>query len=357
MTTIELKKAISDVLSALSSERVLVKYLFILARGHQQLSDELLELVHLRNRTQFFKHQQGARDRFEEIRKQADTFPPGQVFHEAIRLLETLREVRTSFEGMDGRLLDDSATLAERFYKAAEEYARAGNDESFSALLIEAGHFYPSLVDLRQSLTMLRTLLFPEGDETEAGGSLSIVCPHTDTLDRMIEKLAAIERAYVEICQAANLREADHPLRVVRLETGGHGRGGLRVVVQGEARMVEVLGGLVGRFAQFLYRRLGIGDGEIYVSDRVLANQALVNLTDELERVGFRFGSGDEPRLQKAALLLRRDLVTLLAGEPTLRVNEQHFEVEETARTAYVTESMQLLPKYSTVVHLSEQTG
>ncbi|GIV60361.1 hypothetical protein GQ464_000430 [Rhodocaloribacter litoris] len=357
MTTIELRQHIDALLAALGNDRVLPRYIFILARGYQQLADELMELVHVRNRTQFFKKQQVTQDRFYDVRKQSDTFPPGHVFHEAIQLLELLERVRAAFATEEEQAIREVHALVERFYGAAEQYARSGNDEAFAALLTEASHLYPSLISMRRLLGTLRAVLFDEAEASGAEASLSVHFRHARTYGAVVEKLASLERAYLEICDAAEVSTEAYPLKIAKVETGGVERGGLWVVVRGEAHILDVLGSLIGRFALFLYRRLATGEGQVFISDRVLANQALVNLTDELERIGYRFGSREEARLQKTALLLRRDLVTLLAGEPSVRVNDQLFEVEAGAWPDYISESMQLLPKYNTVVHLSEQAG
>ncbi len=357
MTSFELREHLDEMLAVISIDRVLPKYIFILARGYQQISQELIELLYTRNRTLFSKKQQFTQDKFFEIRKQSDTFPLGHIFHEGITLMETLRRVQGAFEEVEDRAVRELTAQAESFYEAAERYARSGSDESFAALLIEAGHLYPTLITFRHLFFTMRQMLAQDEEVDRGKAQLSLFFKHSRSFGAVVGKLASLERAFLELCRLTDVPDDARTLQVVKIETGGPDTGGLWVSVVGEARIIDVLGALIGRYALFLFRRLAAADPETLISDRVLANQSLVNLMDELERVGFRALLSDESTLQKTALMLRRDFVTLLAGEPSVQVNGEPFEVDQPAWPAYITESLRLLPKYNAVVHLNEQAG
>ncbi len=357
MTSFELRQHLDDLLSVIGIDHVLPKYIFILARGYEQISQELLELLYTRNRTLFSKKQQFTQEKFLEVRKQSDTFSPGHIFHEGITLMETLRRLGNAFEEAEDRAIRELTEQVESFYGAAERYARSGTDEAFASMLIEAGHLYPTMLTFRHLLHTLRQVISSSTEPEQGQAQLSLYFKHSRSFSAVVGKLASLERAYHELSRLAGITADGQTLTVEKLETGGSDKGGLWVSVVGSSRIIDVLGSLIGRYALFLFRRLSTAEPGTTISDRVLANQSLVNLMDEFERVGFREALADESSLQKAALLLRRDFVTLLAGEPAVQVNGEAFEVDEPAWPSYITESLRLLPKYNSVVHLNEQTG
>lgn len=355
MTTFELREHLDVLLSVINIDRVLPKYVFILSRGYLHIAGDLTELLYSRNRTIFSKKQQSALDTFHDVRKQSDKFPLGQIFHEAIQLQETLEALGTTFEPVGNAALLDMQGRVERFYRAFESFARMGDDKSFCQLMSESHHLYPTLMNTRQVASMLRDAVLRE--DGDGAGRLSLFFKHAASFAAVVDKLAALERGYLALATLMGVSVETYPLDVVKIETAGLETGGLWVLVQGHPRVMDVYGALLERFALFLYRRLAVGADGGTISDRVLASQSLVNLTDELERIGMRQLLREEARLQKTALTLRRDFVTLFAGSPSIRINETPFEVEPPAWDNYIAESLQLLPRYNTVVHLNEQAG
>gem|GEM_PF-4756945 len=53
MTSFQIQTFLEDLLSELTIDRVLPKYIFILARGYQQITEGLSELIYTKNRTVF----------------------------------------------------------------------------------------------------------------------------------------------------------------------------------------------------------------------------------------------------------------------------------------------------------------
>jgi len=278
----------------------------------------------------------------------------GQIFHEAIEIQHTLDRLRSFFDGIEDRALTELYFQCERFYNAFELFARSSDDKTFAGLLLEANQIYPNLVMIRHVFSTFQQVLAQDKEMQPELNQLSLFFQQTKVYGTIVDKLASLERAYLEVCSLGDILAETFPLQVIKIETAAHDSGGLWICVRGEKRVIDVLGTLVGRFANFLFRRLSTGNNEVPISDRVLATQSLVNLTDELERGGFSNILDDEARLQKSALLIRRELVTLLAGEPVVKINGEQFQVDQPDRPNYITQSLRLLPQCNSAVQLNE---
>jgi len=352
MTSYELNQHMDTVLRAIGIDRVLTKYIFILARGYEHLTSELTELLYSRNRTLFSKKQQNSQDKFIEIRKQSETFPVGLIFHEAIQLKSELERLSGHFKEGTDKVFQDLALQVDQFYKAQEDYARNGDEHYFTMLMAEAKHLYSLISATRQAFSTLRNATMTTEEAKPDQQRFSMWFKYVDTFSTLVLKLGALERLYLEVCKLIRVGSDAYPLQVIKVETGS-----LWVCVEGHKRAIEMMGSLVERYTLFLYRRLASGEAAAAISDRVLATQSLVNLVDELERTSENGMVVEEAQLQKSALVLRRDLVALVAGEPSVRINEVPLSVDESVWSHFIQESLQLLPRYSPVVVLNEQVG
>ena len=337
MTSYALRQHLSDILAVLSIDHAITKFIFILSRGHDQISAELTELLHMKNRTLFSKKQQSSMEKFEELRKQSETFPLGQIFHEAIQLQNTLIQKEEIFGEAQDKSLRELRFQLERFYKSFEMFARNGNDQTFASLMVESAHLYTMMAALRKAFSTMEQVLLTDEGESPTRMRITMCFEHTRTIRPIVEKLGALDRCYQQICNLTGISLQAFPLELIKLEACA-----LYVCVEGERRAAGILSSVVERFVQFIYGRFASGEVQTPIADRVVSTQTLVTLSDELERAGFHQVLQDTARLQKAALNVRRDLAYLLLDEPAISINEREYVVDESVRARYLEESRQL---------------
>lgn len=341
MNAQELRHHLESVLSVIGIDRVLTKYVFILARGYHFIAMEMYEVVYSKNRTIFSRKQVGAQEKFYEIRKQVETFPLGQIFHEAIQLVHTLEALQGVFE--DNRSFRELKTYVERFYKTFEAFARAGDDQAFAQMMIEANFLYSALSAMRQAFqSVFEEIGLPDARQEQGHARLELWFSQARSLPVAVLRLASVEQAYQELCGLAGVSVHTHPLKVVRMENTGE----LWLCLEGEGHVIALLTALLERYTQFLYRRLTMQDQSSAMADKVMATQSLVNLVDELERSPFQQQAPDEPQLQQIALQLRKHFIGLLACEPSIRINRQSYTADEQTRQNFMAESQGLLQRY-----------
>lgn len=346
MTTYEFDRHVQRLLDATSTDLYSTKYLLILARGYEHIAEDLSEVIYAKNRTFFSKTQVLSQERFRDLRKQAEAFPLGQVFHELIALKKAIAALIDAFSEGEHTFLRDLEHQVNTFYEALEVYVRTNKERAFSLLINEATQLYTTVSSARRVLVMLKeALVLPVPDPDEGWRSLSMSYYTEQAMRHVYDKLRALEQAYNKLCELARVSREAYPLTIVKIETGS-----LWICVRGEARMMSVLKALVERYALFLYHRFSAEDGAYSMADRVTATQSLVNLADELERIGLSDVATDEARLRKSALVLREALTTLLAGEHTIRVDETELAVQEAAREWYVAESRKLMREQPALV-------
>ncbi|AEN72894.1 hypothetical protein Rhom172_0964 [Rhodothermus marinus SG0.5JP17-172] len=319
MTTYELTQHLHRLLRATDKDRHFVRYIFVLARAYDRLGIELMEGLTSRNRTLFSRKHHAVRDAFYEVRRQSETFSVGQIFHELIQLREEVRQLTAHFEGTgnEQEALQGFATDLHGFYEAFEQFVRSASDEAFGALMRAAHHLHLRLQMLRQVLRLICAALDSSTMPREGCQALTLLFEAGDDYARVLARLQALEAAYRELVELTGITEP--ALAVQRLEVDRR----MRLSVEGEARLIEVLTGLLERYVLFRTHLDGSADDQ--VGYRVGATQSLINLVDALKQAGLTDMLDDEPRLKSCALELYRALEALVSDGALLQINERHL--------------------------------
>ncbi len=337
MTSHEISKHLQSLLDATGADRALTKYLFVLAKGHDKVSNELTAVLQAKSRSFFFMHQQTTQEKFAELRRHADTFPLGQIFHDIIELQNLLKSLATAFEANESHVFREMSRHVASFYEVFEQLVRAPSRETFVNLLPEAHHLYTVIVTSRQFITAMIQVLQQQSPMLPSKARLSLMFETTSAFSGIIRKLSALETSYQEICRVTDVSTQEHPLTVVKLEAAS-----LWACVEGEKGAIEVLTSLIESFALFWYHRFTSEDRAVDCSDRVSATQTLVSLADLLERAGIMNVSVDAVEIRDAALVLRKTLLELLENEPMIRVNDKPYSVDVSLRKHYLDVSANL---------------
>lgn len=334
MTTQQLRIELETLVDSLGTSRLLVKYVFVLARGREHLMNTLQPTVYGLNRGVYGRMQQEARDLFADIRRQSDQFPVGRLFQDLAEVRESVQHCESVLAGGEARILRQLDDQLGAFYTALE--ANAGGDEKdFGELLDHARTLNPTLFIVRHSLAAVVGALGEDEACPRDRRRLHLQFPLCEGYTDVACKLPALERAYAELSALAGHAERD--LEMVRLEASRDG--GLDLVVDGAGGVMDMLVNLIDEIARFVYRRYDVGEIARRMPERVLATQVMVNLAAELTSTGLDSASTDDARLRDAAVILRRELATIIAGEPMVRVDGAEYGVDEDMRDAFRIES------------------
>lgn len=347
MTSFVFKSHLDALIEATDTSQHLIKYLFVLSRGYEQVASDLTDVLHVKNRTLFSKQQMDTQERFYEYRRHADAFPIGQVFNEVMALQATVQAMREGLGAEDDLFLDTLEGLVRDFYGALEACVKSNDEVVFVKLMGEAHHLYPVLMTARQLVqTMKRALHEARADDlSPEEQTLTIVYEEPQTYARLVGKLTALQQAYDKLGTITETAADVQPLDLIHIESGS-----LLLTVRGDACLIEILTGLITRFAAFVYNRFGARGGATSIPERVMATQLLVNLADELDRAGFHAPLDDEPALKRAALAMRDLLAALIVGEPSVALNGERYHVEPAARDRYRAESERILTGTDTLL-------
>ena len=200
--------------------------------------------------------------------------------------------------------------------------------------------------------TIDQALLFDNFDES-GRGRLSLYYTKHRNISQLIEKLSAVERSYQNLGALIGRLGKAGQLEVVKFEANT-----FWLVVEGDSEIIDVFTLLVEQFIQFIYGRFnGQSRAPIDISERVIATQLLVSLTDVLERKGYREAVADTQRLQKGAKAMRRELALLIAGDPEIEVNNTLYRVDDRGWREYESFSRSLLPNSRVVHQISDRVG
>lgn len=339
MNLYRLQQHLGVVLQALDTDRDLIKFIFILARGYRQIVEALTGVVYEPNRTAFSRQQMEAQERFLEFRRHAERFSIGSIFHEIIQFKSDLQEVIDDGEEISESLLARLPDDIDDFYNALEQFVKTGKDDAFTGLMAEAHNLYPVLITARRSFKAVEELSFRQDPEISAPDlrDLKLGFERDVSYQRRVRKLTAAARVYELLMDLLPVDPEAYPLELIRLETGGKD-----LQIRGHQPTLDLYASLLRRFALFLYHRCSLASTSS-IPERVIATQSLINLADELELAGHADLASDERRLKHSALHLLQAFVVLLAGDPVIYIDERRLAVEDDAQERYIQLSQDLL--------------
>lgn len=347
MTSYELREHIAAFQESSNPDRLFYKYIFILSRGYERIHDSLSSCLSAKSRTLFHKQQQEAKDSLNELREQTDAFPFGQIFHEVHELAHDLDDIIDAFQGDEEVFLKlKSDTLA--FYKALEYFVRIGADLEFVELIGRAKHLYECLINARKTFQTIADALVIKPSTAEYLEALSLSFERTTTYRSVIDKLKALETVYNELCDLANVEEENNTLSILKLEARP-----LWLYVEGQKHIIDMLEALFERFITFWFRQFPGHKKLALPSELIINTQSLIDLSDVLEKSGITFPPSQLDEVKRSALSIQRAFLILLAGEPTIHLNDTDHSIETSARARYIHESLRYLDQTKGVVYPS----
>jgi len=222
------------------------------------------------------------------------------------------------------------------FEKRYEAFLEDGTPVSTLEVIVSAMMLRRSIAAIEDFVHATVNILDPPFEPEKGCGILSLFLTSSEDYSSTIEKMAAVEGMYVELCNLLNVSTSAYPLKANRIESGS-----LWLKLFGESKVVAMMTSLIERSASFLYRNF-TNEGKIEsIPKKVAAIEILLGLSAQLEANGVETGNIKE-NIQKSAVSLSKHLSTLLAGEPTIEVNGKKLSVGEEMEQKFLSESRML---------------
>lgn len=183
-----------------------------------------------------------------QTRKKTSDVRPRKFFAATEKLQAELKKAqKLGFH--DPSQLHEIERKIDAFSRTYEAYIEAYTPQSAGSMVVEARSLLSMLDGFKQGLSFYLSNIESDVNEAEEGRELSIVLQSTMTLPEFTEKLAAIEDLYVELCMLTSVSLTDHPIQIVKIESGS-----LWAKLFGNTKVMALLASLIESGAGFVYR-------------------------------------------------------------------------------------------------------
>lgn len=205
------------------------------------------------------------------------------------------------------------------------------SSENGARLIIESTNLNNLLKDFFSSLSFYNyatELTHPSKIESK---TLSFFADSGTNLSEFIQRLSALQELYSELCMIASISETDHPLQVIKIESGS-----LWVKVFGEPRLINAMIHLLSSTIGYLHRNY-TNEGKIAsVPKKLESLDSVINLSEELRSIGVDTTEMDE-HLRKSGVVIAKNLAILLEGQSSVRINGLNHSVQSNAESLHIT--------------------
>jgi hypothetical protein len=164
------------------------------------------------------------------------------------------------------------------------------------------------------------------------------------TIQNVLLKLRAFEAIYQELAVLLELSPSDHPLYVVRMESGS-----FSLDLQAIEKLIDLLRHILdGAFGWYYRNKTTEGKIEA-IPRKVAALESVIGLREKLHANGIQTADMDE-RLSKASVVVAQRLTELLEGEAQIKIDHKVYSVSLALEEKLLVEGRQrLLPEGSGV--------
>jgi hypothetical protein len=206
------------------------------------------------------------------------------------------------------------------FVSAYEQFIMTYSSTSTLRLLRTAHDLYTSLQTAMEMLEgTARNLEQPY--EGENDDQISILLHPDDEVSIYADKLEALVIIYEELCRLLNVSLAEHPLRVIKVESGS-----LWAKLFGESKVVTLMTDLIRAGVYYLHRSY-TSEGKIStVPKNIEVVESLLNLERRMQELGYDTTDMRED-IQKTSSVIAKQLNILLKGEANVELNGERYSV------------------------------
>ena len=238
-----------------------------------------------------------------------------------------LKTLQTGW-GATGQPFEDLQQQIENFAELYDVYLGRQIPLNARNLLASAQRLSNQIPIFIELLSCAREAIGPQELPSSHDSKISVILPEHFSLKDFAERLLALQSIYSELCALFNVSEVDHPLRIGKVESGS-----LWALLFGNTRIVEMMASFIERSASWVYRNYTTEGKLNGLPRKVEAIDALLELTKRLEESNMDV-SGMKPNIEKAALMLSKDLMTLIDGQPNITVNDEKLSLHDAVNQA-----------------------
>ncbi|GAB5519301.1 MAG: hypothetical protein RhofKO_15520 [Rhodothermales bacterium] len=352
MTYFDLKSNIDGLLELTGPQSTLVKFLFIITRGFERITVSMTESLFMQSRTIHSRNQVDLRDDLLSLRKQADSFPIGRIFHEVHDLRQRIDTIQQSLDDDRFEVLGSLREELTYFYSSYETFMRGTNPDDFSMVLLRGRLVYEHIASMRRTLRTLRNFFDLKPKVRGSERSFSLIADYEGPYALLSDKLKALQTAYDELCVLMSIGPSAFPLRLQKMEAPP-----LWICAVGHGNVTGVLLSTLERFADHWFRHFTGSGNTVLPSDRVINTQMLIDLASELERRSYHQIAQDQAQLKVTALSLIKCYLTFLTAVPELTLNDTKIAVRADARQQYLDESLAIQDEFQHLLLPAQPTA
>lgn len=170
----------------------------------------------------------------------------------------------------------------------------------------------------------------------EGNSELSISFSWTRDYQQLIAKLISISNLYSEVCTLLNISTSEYPMKVIRAEYGS-----LWLRLFGESKVITLLTTMIESGVSYLHRTF-TNEGKVEaIPKKVSAVEEILQLSVKLEEAGIDTVAMKE-NIQKSAVIISRELNTLLLREPNVTINGKTYSVSQEGDDKFLKEKLGL---------------
>jgi len=258
--------------------------------------------------------------RFTSMYTITQTIVPRRVY----KSLEVFRDaVEGSFD-VDLRediLLKGLLNGVEAFVTHYDTFLMEQNPSNAAKLMLEASILNRQLSSVLGAFRFFNTAV---GGQQLASGeeeALSLVLYEADSFCGFVDKLAALNDLYSELCMLVQVSESSHPLRIGKIESGS-----LWVKVFGDTKVTQLIAALIESTVGYLHRRFTT-EGKIGAVPKKLETlDAAIQISAKLNSIGVDTSEMNE-HLRKSGVTISKSLATLLEDQPRITLNDRLYSV------------------------------
>lgn len=203
-------------------------------------------------------------------------------------------------------------------------------------LILAAQNLQAQLEVFLDSLQLFEEAVGMNDIPNSAEAPLAIWLPSHLDLSDFARRLLALQSLYSELCMLLSVAEADHPLRISKIESGS-----LWARVFGESRVIGMMVNFVEQTASWIYRTYTSEGKLASVPRKIEAIDSLLGLTQRLQEAGLDT-SEMQAHIEKSAVAISKDLAVLLDGQPSITVNEHVISIGTELSKGYLEGTMPL---------------
>ncbi|MEM1093852.1 MAG: hypothetical protein AAGJ10_04555 [Bacteroidota bacterium] len=334
MTYHDLKSHIDSLLELTGPQSALVKFLFIITRGFERITVSMTESLFLQSRTIYGRNHVDLRDELLALRKQADAFPIGRIFHEVHDLRDRIDFIQQSLGEDHLEVLGSLREELGYFYSSYETFMRGTNPDDFSMVLLRGRLVYEHIASMRRCLRTMRSFFAFTPVVRGSERSFTVIAEYEGPFHLLPQKLHSLQTAYEELCSLLDIGVSAFPLRLQKMEAPP-----LWISGVGHGHVTALLVKTLERFTDHWFRHFTGSGKTILPSDRVINTQMLIDLASELERRGYSQIAQDQGLLKPTALRLIQSYLTFLTCVPKVVLNDTTLSVHPAAQQQYLEES------------------